>query len=235
MNQKQPTLGELRHKLAVRLGFATSGDIVLRQLPILEDFLQEAQDWLYWNIEDERWFVTARIQPGLGQSLLDLPADLETRKPLSFWVRDRVEGSACWSWQRLTRGHLFNAHIEEHSLDAHTPFMRSTDNSLGGYPCSYRFVGRQFEVAPATPTQTAEIRIDYTRALPRFVQEQDRLLVDERPVLLYALAQAKAHYQHPDAGQYGGLLEKYLGKLRAGSHTDERYIPGRRVAKMPGR
>jgi hypothetical protein len=59
-----------------------------------------------------------------------------------------------------------------------------------------------------------------------FTADGDKPGVDDELVYLLALANAKGHYNQPDAQSYMAQFEIHLGKLRAGSHGTRRYVPG---------
>ena len=44
------TLDELRRRLAIRLGFGAQADVIALQAPILDDFLQSAQMYLWREV-----------------------------------------------------------------------------------------------------------------------------------------------------------------------------------------
>lgn len=58
-----------------------------------------------------------------------------------------------------------------------------------------------------------------------FAADTDSTTIDDRAVLLLALANAKAHYGQPDAANYMTQLTTLLGDLTAGSHQTRRYVP----------
>ena len=69
------TLGNLRRRLAVRLGFGAQADALGIQAPILDDFLQSAQVYLCRII---RWRHLQRLHVedlGVDQRVMDLPDD----------------------------------------------------------------------------------------------------------------------------------------------------------------
>ncbi|WP_287602752.1 hypothetical protein [Thiothrix sp.] len=217
------SLGEIRYELATRLGFVTSGSMAVAQSVILNSIIREAQNFIYWHLTDERIFKRYEKQAdGLGQQLFDLPDDFEPRKPFAIWWR--AEKSPANKWRRLTREKLFSDDAEESGDLMNTPHAISQANSTpSGIPSIYRLVGDKLEILPATEDRNDWLRIEYTQSLPRLTQDADLLLMDSAPVLALSLANAKAHYQQPDAGQYSQQFERLIRQLRAGAHSDKRY------------
>ena len=214
------TLGKLRYRLAVRLGFATDGIAAQRQSIILNDFINSAYYFLYWSLEDDRHFKMAIIKTGLGQSLYELPTDMETGKSMRFWFRR----SEHHKWHSLTRDLGFKACIEEADLMQHTPFMRAQLNHPhSGYPYGYRIIGTQIEIAPASCALNDEIRIDYWQKLNQLVDDNDEPFLDGEAIFHLSLTNAKAHYQQEDGQLIGKQYQVLNSNLRAAQHVDRRY------------
>lgn len=215
------TLARLRTSLAVRLGFSTEGQPAIRQRGILDEFLRDAQEFVYWNTADDRHAKTVMLVAGLGQALFDLPRDMEALKPFRVWWRDPLVSRG---WMRLVRDDLFAGSIEESDSMAHTPFMRALAvETPAGEPLAYRLVGEQLEIAPAAERFGLELRVDYGVRLPLLRDDDDVLLMDEVLVLRLAIVNAKAHYQQADGGLLSKQFEAVLGQIRAGQHVDRRY------------
>ena len=85
------------------------------------------------------------------------------------------------------------------------------------------------EVWPAPSDATWLLRVKGDFQLAPLIQDADISTIDPWALKLLAIANAKAHYGQPDAGNYAGQLASYVGDLTAGSHQTARYIPGRRI------
>lgn len=69
------TLAELRESLAVSLGFGAMAGVIDLQIPILNQFLQQAQQQL-WRDVRWRYLLKQHIEAlGVGQRVLDVPDD----------------------------------------------------------------------------------------------------------------------------------------------------------------
>jgi hypothetical protein len=100
-----------------------------------------------------------------------------------------------------------------------------TSDSLSK-PAYYRITGC-IEIFPA-PDRAYLIKIRGHLGLKWLTGDNDLLTVNSRAVFLHALANAKAHYKQPDAGNYMQQAQAYVRQLIAGSHGTRRYIPGTR-------
>lgn len=183
------TLGELRSKLAKRLGFGAAGSAGINS-GILDSFLQDAQDQLFDQFEWRNLIKYDEKMTGVGQDLYDWAADCDPINILKIAIHDG------------TRWALMNEGIDW--------AMRSDDaqNTPGRYE---RY--SQMEVWPAPDSQYI-IRRYYVATPGRFTQDNDRASLDDGLIFLHALANAKAHYRHPDATTYANQLNAKLEKLK---------------------
>lgn len=98
-----------------------------------------------------------------------------------------------------------------------------------GWPTAYEM--RQcIEIWPAPSATTGSLRVKARFKQTAFSADGDYPSIDDRLVFLLAVANIKAAYGKPDAGNYVGQLEVLLGNLVAGSHGTKRYIPGSRTS-----
>lgn len=162
----------------------------------------------YDALRTERWFswdLTADV------ALYDFPDNEEvcTKTLDPYKVRWVGVKEADGAWRPLTQG------IPPHALGY----------STGGPPTHFDF--RQcIQLWPA-PTMTEGQLIIRGHFNPEaFAADADKPSVDDELVYLLALAQAKTQYQQPDAQLYMSQFEVHLGKLIAGSHGVNRYLPG---------
>lgn len=204
----EQTLAELRKRLLRRLGFAAQANNPPPGMKeLLDDFLQDAQQQLYWKYDVLRTERFWTWQTEAGKHLYDVPIDctkfLEFRKISAAHLQDGQQ------WYPLHYG-----------ID---PVLYTSTQTTR----PYRFELREYiEVWPVPDVSTYLIRIKGHIGLKRFVQDSDRPTIDTEAVFLHALARAKAHYEQRDGSNYERDLERLIGNLVAGSHVTRRYIPG---------
>lgn len=95
-----------------------------------------------------------------------------------------------------------------------------------GWPQWYE-VRQCIEIWPAPTAGEGTLRVKARFQQEPFSADADKPTVDDTLVFLLALANAKAHVGHPDAGNYVSQFESHLRSLIAGAHGTHRYIPGR--------
>ncbi len=215
------TLADLRQELATRLGFAAN----LATLPevvtypsgmkaLLDSFLAGAQKYLfrrYDALRTERVFTWNMVQ---GKRHYDLPALDTTFCPKGLdpykvsWVG--VEHAGVWyALQPGIPPELYTFQVQ-------------------GFPARYE-IRQCIEVWPAPGDALFRLRIKGRFGLEPFAADFDKATVDDELVFLLALANAKAHYGHPDASLYLQQFEQTMMKLVAGTHQTRRYVPGRQT------
>lgn len=94
----------------------------------------------------------------------------------------------------------------------------SSDSAM---PDSFE-VREYLELWPA-PDQPYVVWLRGHLGLKRFTQDSDEATIDPDVILLFALALAKAHYRHPDAGNYAQMAARMGAELTGGSHGLRRY------------
>lgn len=202
------TLTQLREELMVRLGFAAQlANPPPGMAALLNSFLQDAQEQLYFRydtLRTERWFTW---QTSIGSRFYDVPIDclesLNFRKITGAYLQD---GETWYPLQAGIDPLLFNI-------------------TANGLPTNYE-LRKYVEIFPAPDSADYLIRLKGHIGLLKFTDNDDRTTIDSRPVFLMALANAKAHYGQPDAGNYIGQLETLIRGLVAGAHGTKRYILG---------
>lgn len=207
------TLGTLRTDLATRLGFgAQTANLPPGMQPLLNSFLIEAQELLFFRYEVLRtemqfsWPLTA------AERFYDLTANAETSPR-------RVDPRKI-TWVGTVRGGMWLPLTQGIAPELYT--MNST-----GYPLRYE-INQGLEVWPApAATDGSSLVVKGHFGLGAFVADTDPTTIDDRLVFLQALANGKAHYRRPDAGNYVQQMEVMLDTLVAGSHQGRRYVPGR--------
>jgi hypothetical protein len=94
------------------------------------------------------------------------------------------------------------------------------------------------ELWPTPGPEAMKLVVRGNFGLGPFVAPDSRTTLDSECVFLFALANAKAHSGHPDAGNYMTMLTNRVGNLVAGSHGANRYIPnendGSTVERLTG-
>lgn len=95
-------------------------------------------------------------------------------------------------------------------------------------PDSYE-IHQCIELWPAPSDAQWLLRMIADFGLQPLVADTDVNTIDATPIKLLALANAKAHFGQPDAGNYGSQLTTYLMDLVAASHGTGRYIPGNQL------
>lgn len=200
------TLGELRYDLAVRLGYGAQGTVSALQRPILDNFLQDAQRQLARRETDV--LLSKRIndegQFHCGQILYDIPDDCD---PLQLtYMGIRVNDA----YLPLKYGIDERRNYETEAR----PFFYEIRHGTTDQP--------QIEVWPE-PNEEAKYRIAYQPVLVKFVNNDDKASIDDHVIFLLALANAKAHYQQPDAGAISNELDQYLRQLKYRQHSNRSY------------
>ena len=187
------TLDELRRRLAIRLGFGAQADVIALQAPILDDFLQSAQMYLWREVAWRHLQKSHTEKLGVDQRVLDLPDDADISSIKRVLVRD---GNF---WYEVSAG---------------LP-VRSNDT---GVPLRYELLAHENGVLQLhfwpIPTQPIDVAIEYSAKPNRFTQTTDRASVPDDLIFLHALVNAKAHYRQPDVQAANGQLEIGLRRAR---------------------
>lgn len=208
LQSRYKTLGQLRTDMRRRLGFIAQGPAAANNQATLDSFLQEAHDYVYakLNPSPARKKAIIRLQP--GEWLYDYhndgeDEDIDPGLVLSVWVK-----------------------VADTIRDPLIQGISENDRSFGtlrSWPEKYDTLNGQMELYPV-PDQQYDLIVEYMASPGRFEQDQDRSSVPDRLVFLYALANAKAHYRHPDAQApattFNNLLSIELGK----QHENRRYV-----------
>lgn len=186
------TLGEMRSEIQTRLGFGMAGSAGVVNSPLIDSFLNDAQEQLYQAFD---WLEKNGVHErstGANQQFYDYPDDCDP---------DRIHNiSLKWGG----RWHILKEGI--------SPTQRDTASS--SIPTRYERRD-QIELWPAPKTATLTIRFEYSKDMVRMVASGDRTTIPSHMVFLMALFNAKAHYRQPDSAAYGSQLEGLLSKLKA--------------------
>lgn len=207
------TLKALRDDLARRLGYgAQVNNLPPGMTDLLNSFLIEAQELLYrrYDVLRTERFYTWDMTAGVRLYDLDANRDTCTKRLDPRKITWAGVSQGCNDWTELRCGI--------------NPLLYSHD--MTGRPSHYE-IRQCIEVWPAPADNSYQLRIKGHFGLEAFAADTDKTTIDDRPVFLLALANAKAHYGKPDANNYIQQMETMLLGLVAGAHQTRRYIPGR--------
>jgi len=211
------TLAQLRRRLLVRLGYSAQADNPPPGMAdLLNDFLQSAQRYLYQKyraLRTERIFTWDMV---IGTRFYDLNdnSDACTKRLYPYklsWVGVSDTNTA-ETWYELQEGISPN-------------FYTSVDRL--GIPAYYE-IRQCIEIFPA-PDRAYKLRVKGHFGLEAFAADGDKATLDSELVFLWALANAKDHYEQPDGNSIRQQAGDYLKQLVAGSHGTARYVPGTTV------
>lgn len=208
LTERYRTLGELMTELRARLGFVTQGSASKNNDTVIKSFLQEAHDYVFGELEPPAMRKKTTIKLVAGSFLYDWHNDEEDEeidpgRVLSMWVKvgDQIR-------EPLTQG------ISE--------FDRSF-STLTGQPTKYDHLNGQIELYPI-PDAAYDMIVEYTADRGRFDRASDRTSMPDRLVFLYALANAKAHYRHPDAQAAATSFQNMLNKEKFRQKENKRFF-----------
>jgi hypothetical protein len=206
------TLKQLRDDMMTRLGFAAQ---VASPPPgmsaLLNSFLVEAQELLYRRYSVLRTDRAYSWPLTTGVRFYDLKANAETSTL-------RVDPRKI-RWVGVVRDGIWRP------MRAGIP-PELYSNTVTGWPTHYE-IRDAIEVWPAPLTTDGSLVVKGDFGPQPFAADTDQATIDDRPVFLLALSNAKAHYGRPDAGNYVREMETLIQNLVAGTHGPARYIPGR--------
>ncbi len=99
-----------------------------------------------------------------------------------------------------------------------------TSEAQRGLPSHYE-IRQAIELFPS-PDQAYKLIVKGRFKNLPLAADADVVSIDPELIFLLALANAKAHYNQPDAQIYFTQATNHLGQLNAGSHGTARYVPG---------
>lgn len=207
LRSRERTLGEMMTELKARLGFVTQGSASKLIDPNLCSFCQEGHEYVYEQLGAplSRKRTTITLVP--NERLYDWHNDLED---------EDIDP------QQVVEVHLYDSDTSEYALvQGITESMRSDKDSRTA-PTRYDTLNGQLELWPI-PDQAYLLIVIYDEGISRFTQPQDRPCVPYRLVFLYALASAKAHYQHPDAQTAGQIFQQAMALYKAKRLENKRF------------
>lgn len=204
------TLNDLLTELKARLGFVVQGAGSKLVDPLLISFLQEGQDYVYAQMGAPKSKKQATIKLSTGSKLYDCHNDDEDEDIDPNEIEEIAVYDTDTSFVRLRQGI--------------TEGMRCYDTTPT-VPERFDYLNGQIELYP-TPNDDYPMVVTYQQGLGRFSRPDDRCTVSSRLVLLYAIASAKAHYQHNDAQTAGNIFQSQLRLEKLKQHGQQRYFCG---------
>lgn len=206
LTQRHRTLGELLAELKARMGFVAQGPASNNNNPIMTSFLQEAHDYVYDQLNPTPMRKKTVIMMEPGSYLYDWhndseDEDIDPGRVMSVWIVDGATRT------QLTQG------ISE----------RDREDGNRTVPVRYETLNGQIEVWPV-PDRSYGLLVEYIASRPRFSQSADRPGVADRLVLLYAIANAKAHFRHPDSQSVAVLFNTKLRLEKIKQHENRRFF-----------
>lgn len=204
MRPNEKTLDELRTSLATSLGFGAMAGTISLQIPILTQFLQQAQSQLWHDLRHLN-SLDRRVERVLGanQAVLDMPEDLDVGMLRGVYVKDGTR------WVKLFHG-----------------LPDEYDESYQAMPTRYGINARhnhdymQVEFYPV-PLEPVPVRMAYKAHPRRFTQNDDRASVPSDLLLVLAVAMGKAHYRQPDVQMHTSRFENMLRSVKAANFGSE--------------
>lgn len=208
LTERNRTFAELAAELRARLGFVSQGSSASANDAIIRSFLQEAHDYVSTELDPAPLRTLSTITAVAGSRLFDwhddtADQDIDPGGVISVWVKISETDR-----QRLRQG------ITEDERSY---------SDLRQAPERYDTLGGQLEIWP-TPERDYDLVIEHTASVGRFEQPTDRPGVPDRLLFLYALAQAKSHYRHPDAQASAATFQNLLSKTKMRQKENRRYF-----------
>jgi hypothetical protein len=208
LSKRNRTLGELMTELRVRLGFVAQGSASKNNDLVIKSFLQEAHEYVFGELEPPAMRKKTVVKLQAGSYLYDFHNDIddepiEPGRVLSMWVK-------------------VGENIREPLRQGITEMDRSFE-SLREQPQKYDHLNGQIELWPV-PEREYDLIIEYTAERTRFERASDRPSVPDRILFLYALANAKAHYRHPDAQASATAFQNVLVKEKFRQKENKRFF-----------
>lgn len=207
IRSRNRTLGELLAELKARLGFQTQGASTMLADPLFTSFLQEAHDYVFEELEAPLSTKRTTIKVVPGSKLYDFNNDLED-EPIDPHSVESV--------------HLYDTPTSQYTMRQGITEQMRCDDTTRSSPERYDILNGQIEVWP-TPDAEYPMVVIYRQGKSRFTQPSDRPSVPDRLVMLYAVASAKAHYNHRDAQTAGAIFQKYLRLEKQKQHDNMTY------------
>jgi hypothetical protein len=210
------TLVNLRKRMLRRMGYAAQVNNPPPGIAdLFNDYLQSAQRQLieeFTVFKGERYFTWA-LQDGVRFYDYDVNAEQS-----GDGACNKVLNTNTITFVGLVMDGVVSR------LRAGVPATVLDANSAVGVPTRYG-LGQCIELWPVPMGNDMKLVVRGNFGEMAFAQDDDKTTIDSECVWLHAMANAKAHAGHPDAGNYMGMLTSRIGRLVAGTHGDSRYVP----------
>lgn len=211
------TLAQMRTDLLALLGYAAvSANPPPGMNLFLNTQLRLAHDLLFRRfpaIRTTRWFTWPLTA---GERFYDLDANAEQTDPTTPCTKQLDPYSLEWVGVEQDNG--------RYRLRNGVP-SGALSYDLQGWPTHYE-VRQCIELWPAPEATEGTLLVKGRFKATQFTGDADTPGVPDDMVFLLALANAKAHYRHPDANNYVQQMETLLDNLVAGTHATAAYVPG---------
>lgn len=210
-------MSDMISEMSARLGFNAQTTLSAAVQSQLQWFLHDAQEQLYWQYEWEYlrtfWPTTLVV----GQQYYPFSAMIDGNGDLPEGRRIRsVSVVVSNLWTPLREG--INPALYTLTTTSIPVRYARVEQAVNG--------SDTLEIWP-TPSTAYVIQVEAMIALRPFAVSTDVTTLDERLVLLFALANAKAHYGMADAGSVMNNAAALLNRLRAANHGQKRYLANR--------
>lgn len=211
-----PTLGEIRQAVMVRCGLATTGTLPQDSQQLLDELIRSAQRQLYHR---------------------------------SFWLRQRirsditlVEDQALYDWPEETPpDSIVEVTVIRADDDQEFPLVpgirydeRNDAARASGCPTQFEWIDGQLQIYPAPDAEWSDLRVTSYGALPAFVADTERAVVDGESLIMLAELMVKEHYEMPGTKRLEYAFEQYLSNFlsRNSEKTGVSLSPGRQPAAL---
>lgn len=194
------TLQQIRTELRERLAMATSGEAANRNTNLLNSFINDAYYLICNNLEIANYFRRAQIELQNGEKYYDYYNDSDN--------------------EEIDSGKVLNVYYRKGEnviklIKGITEYQRAAPENSEPYYYDTIFINKpQIEIYPSAIEGT--LVIEYQSGFKYLTAETQRPIVNDRLILLHALALAKSHFRHTDAQiimqQFSQALRDEKGK-----------------------
>lgn len=207
LQARNRTLAELLVELRARTGFVHQGTAASNNDALMKSFLQEAHDYVYGELLPASGVRFTEVALEQGSYLYDWhnDDDDEDIEPAFARALRIVDGSDVFELVQRMDGAMLKQDVGQQR------------------PTHYGTINGQIALWPV-PDRGYKLQIEYLAGKPRFAQPDDRTGVPDRLVLLYALANAKAHFGRPDSQSVAATFNNMLFREKVKQHENKRYF-----------
>lgn len=191
---------------------STTVSVGVDDLPYLKRVINHVYRGL---VVDYEWrhlrYVPPRIAMQAGQALYDFPTHLDF---------DDVWSATCWQGSTNTE---IKRGIEPTDYGTIDPQADARQDPVLKYDLRFSGTAVQFEVWPL-PATTDEVEVEFigTYKLPRLVNDDDQMMIDDELVLLFAAAEVLKADKADDSDSKLQLAQDYLRRLKVRQKANSR-------------